>query len=62
MSFLDGKTLGPQQAKARVRDYIQDAQDSLSESYDSTTWNNVFDAVYQHGYQAYRGKPESVYH
>jgi type I restriction enzyme R subunit len=49
-----------QQAKARVRDHIQDVLDSLPESYDSTTWNNVFDTVYQHVYQAYRGKPESV--
>ena len=29
-----------QQAKARVRDHIQDVLDSLPESYDSTTWNN----------------------
>ena len=51
-----------QQAKARVRDHIQNVLDSLPESYDSTTWNDVFDAVYQHVYQAYRGKSKSVYH
>jgi type I restriction enzyme R subunit len=51
-----------QQATARVRGHFQDVMDSLPDSYDSITWSNVFDAVYQHVYQAYRGKSESVYH
>ncbi len=32
------------------------------EAYGATIWNNVFDAVYQHVFQAYRGRGESVYH
>lgn len=51
-----------QQAKARVRDHIQEVLDSLPDSYDTEKWNNVFDAVYQHVYQAYQGRGESVYH
>ena len=51
-----------QQAKARVRDHIQAVLDDLPESYDEVKWNNVFDSVYQHVYQAYRGQGESVYH
>ena len=51
-----------QQAKARVRDHIQQVLDGLPESYDDDKWNNVFDSVYQHVYQAYRGRGESVYH
>jgi len=51
-----------QQAKARVRDHIQAVLDDLPESYDEVKWNNVFDSVYQHVYQAYRGSGESVYH
>lgn len=51
-----------QQAKARVRDHIQQVLDNLPDSYDTDKWNVVFDAVYQHVYQAYRGRGESVYH
>jgi type I restriction enzyme R subunit len=51
-----------QQAKARVRDHIQEVLDNLPDSYDTDKWNVVFDAVYQHVYQAYRGRGESVYH
>jgi len=51
-----------QQAKARVRDHIQAVLDDLPQSYDSDKWNNVFESVYQHVYQAYRGRGESVYH
>lgn len=51
-----------QQAKARVRDHIQEVLDNLPDSYDTNKWNNVFDSVYQHVYQVYRGRGESVYH
>ena len=51
-----------QQAKARVRDHIQTVLDELPESYDTDKWNKVFKSVYQHVYQAYRGRGESVYH
>lgn len=50
-----------QQAKARVKDHIQAVLDDLPESYDDGKWNSVFNSVYQHVYQAYRGREESVY-
>lgn len=46
-----------QRAKDRGRYRIQDVLDSRPEPYDSKTWSNVFDAVYQHVKPAYRGKP-----
>ncbi|MCH7672384.1 MAG: type I restriction endonuclease subunit R [Proteobacteria bacterium] len=45
-----------QQAKARVRQHIQQVLDNLPASYDADKWNYTFEAVYQHVYQAYRGR------
>jgi type I restriction enzyme, R subunit len=50
-----------QQAKARVRQTVEDALDKLPDSITGTSWLEACDAVYAHVYEAYKGEGQSIY-
>jgi type I restriction enzyme R subunit len=50
-----------QQAKARVRQTVEDVLDRLPDSIQGVQWLELCDAVYAHVFEMYRGDGQSVY-
>ncbi|WP_345988742.1 type I restriction endonuclease subunit R [Sulfurimonas sp. HSL1-2] len=50
-----------QRSKAQVKRVIEDVLDELPASYDDTIWPHSVELVYQHVFDAYSGREQSVY-